>query len=466
MNLNPFFQTILVVDDEPRNIQIVSNNLKEISGIKILYAMNGHQALERVKSNPVDLILMDMMMPYMDGVTATLEMQKHPLYSKIPIIFLTAKHDEESLIKAFDAGAVDYISKPFLRRELIARVTTQLKLGRAQKKLSEELDTNKEILKQYKQIVDMSSLVTKTDITGKITYANDKFCETSGYKLEELLGKHHRIIRHPDTPDSLFKDMWSTITSKRPWNGIIKNRKKDGTDYIVDAVVSPILDINNNIVEYISLRKDITEIIQLQEEVESTQIELLMTLGFVGESRSKETANHVRRVAEYAKILAEAYGLESEQVHKLWLVSPMHDIGKIGIPDAILNKPSKLTDDEFETMKNHSQIGWSFFKNSSHPLLQCAAIVAKEHHEKWDGSGYPHGLKGENIHIFGRITAIADVFDALSVKRIYKDTWSMEEILNYFREERGKHFDPTIVDLMFENLDKFIRVQEQFKDEE
>lgn len=458
-------QTVLVVDDEPRNIQLVSNVLKEIEGIRILYATNGLQAIERVENNSVDLILLDMMMPVMDGLTTCEKLHENPVYSEIPIIFLTAKNDEESLIKGFEAGAVDYITKPFLRRELIARVSTQLKLHSAQQELSDELYTNKEILKQYRDIVDMSSLVLKTDHSGHITYANEKFCEISGYTRQELLGKHHTMIRHPDMPDSVLKEMWQTISSKKSWNGIIKNLKKDGSIYIVDSAISPILDIDGEIIEYIGLHKDITEIIQLKEEVEATQIELLMTLGYVGESRSKETANHVRRVAEYAKIIADAYGMEPHLAHHLWLVSPLHDIGKIGIPDAILNKPSKLTPDEFEIIKTHAEIGWSFFKNSSHPLLQSAAIIANEHHERWDGKGYPRGLQGDDIHIFGRITAIADVFDALAVKRVYKEAWQFEEILDYFKTERGKQFDPTLIDLMLENLDKFLAVRERFQDE-
>ena len=144
--------------------------------------------------------------------------------------------------------------------------------------------------------------------------------------------------------------------------------------------------------------------------------------------------------------------------------SPMHDIGKVAIPDAILNKPAKFDEHEREIMNRHSTIGYEMLKHSNRELLKTASIVAYEHHEKWDGSGYPRGLKGEEIHIYGRITAIADVFDALGSDRCYKKAWELDKILNLFKEERGRHFDPVLIDLFFENLDEFLKVRETFKD--
>jgi len=461
---NKVIPTLLVVDDEPRNIQVVSNVLKEIDDYHILYATNGEQALQRVEKNDIDLILLDMMMPLLDGLETCKRLKADSRYSAIPVIFLTAKNDEESLIKAFEAGAVDYISKPFLRRELIARVTTHLNLRLAQKKIALELSENKELLKQYKEIVDISSIVTKSDLNGNITYANDNFCSISGYSHDELIGKSHNIVRHPDFPVSFYKEMWSTIRKKRPWKGIVKNLTKEGNVYIVDAVISPILNSKDEIIEYISLRKDITPIVELKEEIEATQKELILMLGNVGENRSKETAAHVRRVAEYAKILAIEYGLSPSECEILWSTATMHDIGKVGIPYYILNKPGKLSDEEFEIMKTHAETGYSFFKNSSRRLLQAAAIVAYEHHERWDGLGYPRGLSGEDIHIFGRITAIADVFDALGTKRIYKRGWDIDEIVDYFKEQSGKQFDPRLVDFLLINIDKFLAINETYQD--
>lgn len=456
--------TLLVVDDEPRNIQVVSNVLKEITNCHILYATNGEQALHRVEKNDIDLILLDMMMPLMDGLETCKRLKSDARHSAIPVIFLTAKNDEESLIKAFEAGAVDYIAKPFLRRELIARVTTHLNLHITRKALSSELSENKELLKQYKEIVDLSSIVTKSAPDGSITYANDNFCKISGYTHDELIGKPHSIVRHPDVPPSFYKKMWETIQEKRPWQGIIKNVTKQGKIYTVDAVITPILNSKDEIIEYISLRKDITPIVELKEEIEATQKELILMLGNVGENRSKETAAHVRRVAEYAKILAAAYGLSTSECETLWATATMHDIGKVGIPDYILNKPDKLSEEEFEIMKTHAETGYSFFKNSSRPLLQAAAIVAYEHHERWDGLGYPRGIAGEDIHIFGRITAIADVFDALGTKRVYKRGWEIDEILEYFREQSGKQFEPKLVELLLKHVDQFLLINDTYQD--
>ena len=144
--------------------------------------------------------------------------------------------------------------------------------------------------------------------------------------------------------------------------------------------------------------------------------------------------------------------------------SPMHDIGKVGIPDSILNKNGKLDSAEWEVMKTHAQIGYEILRTSKREILQAAAIVSYTHHERWDGSGYPLGLKGEDIHIFGRITAIADVFDALTSERVYKKAWSLEEVLKLFNEEKGKHFDPNLIDVFMNNLDDILEIKEKFKD--
>lgn len=208
----------------------------------------------------------------------------------------------------------------------------------------------------------------------------------------------------------------------------------------------------------------LTEITNLNHEIENTQKEVVFTMGAIGESRSKETGNHVKRVAEYSKLLALYYGLDEKEAEMLKQASPMHDIGKVAIPDAVLNKPGRFDEAEREIMNTHAALGYEMLKHSNRPLLKTAAIVANEHHEKWDGSGYPKGLSGENIHIYGRITALADVFDALGSDRVYKQAWDDEKIFNLFKEERAKHFDPKLVDIFFEHLDEFLKIRETFKD--
>lgn len=212
------------------------------------------------------------------------------------------------------------------------------------------------------------------------------------------------------------------------------------------------------------VQEGLEEIKNLNQEIENTQKEVVFTMGAIGESRSKETGNHVKRVAEYSKLLALYYGLDEKEAELLKQASPMHDIGKVAIPDAILNKPGRFDENEREIMNTHAALGYEMLKHSNRPLLKIAAIVANEHHEKWDGTGYPKGLSGENIHIYGRITALADVFDALGSHRVYKKAWDDERIFNLFKEERGKHFDPKLVDIFFEHLDEFLKIRETFKD--
>lgn len=317
---------------------------------------------------------------------------------------------------------------------------------------------------EYEKAMYQSSIVSRTNLEGKITFVNKEFCKVSGYRENELLGQKHKILRHEDMKDEFFATLWETINLGKTWKGIIKNRSKKGKTYWVDTTVVPIRDKNDKIIEFMYIRNDLTELFELHEEIESTQKEIIYRMGEIGETRSDETGNHVKRVALYSRLLATLYGLDEEKTNLLFTASPMHDIGKVGIPDAILKKPEKLTDNEFEYMKKHAEIGYHILKGSKRKVLKAAAIVSHEHHEKWNGNGYPRGLKGEQIHIFGRITAVADVFDALASDRCYKKAWKDEKIFDFFAEEKGKSFDPNLVDLFFENKEKFIEIRDKYKD--
>jgi HD-GYP domain-containing protein (c-di-GMP phosphodiesterase class II) len=203
----------------------------------------------------------------------------------------------------------------------------------------------------------------------------------------------------------------------------------------------------------------------LLEEIDATQKELIHIMSIVGERRSAETGNHVKRVSAYTKLLAELYGMDEEEATLLGEASPMHDIGKIAIPDYILNKPESLNAEEWGIMKTHAELGYAMLKSSSRKLLKAAATVAHEHHERYDGTGYPRRLKGEEAHIYGRIVALVDVMDALSSKRVYKDAWKEEDIFQHLIEEKGKHFDPNLVEILIKNKEKFIAIREMLKDE-
>ena len=200
----------------------------------------------------------------------------------------------------------------------------------------------------------------------------------------------------------------------------------------------------------------------LNKGIEDTQKEIIFHIAETMECRSAETGGHVRRVAEYAKLLALKYGLGEEEAEMLKLASTPHDLGKIGIPDSILNKPGALTPEEYTIIKTHVYRGHDLLMSSSSPIIQAAALIVLLHHERWDGLGYPQGLKGEEIHIHGRIIGIADVFDALSNKRVYHEAWTWEAVFDHFREQRGKHFDPKLVDILLENQEAFKKIWSRY----
>lgn len=208
------------------------------------------------------------------------------------------------------------------------------------------------------------------------------------------------------------------------------------------------------------------ENVLLRDEIEGTQRDIVYMLGESIETRSKETGQHVRRVAEYARIIALGVGLTEKEAEVLRIAAPLHDFGKIGIPDDVLHKPGKLSDEEWEVMKTHAQIGQQMLGKSKREILQAAAMLAGHHHEKWDGTGYPAGLKGEDIHIYGRIGALADVFDALGSKRCYKEPWPMEQILTFIKDQRGTHFEPRLVDWVLGHVEELVKVKGLFPDDD
>jgi len=341
---------ILIVDDVSENIQVAMNILKE-ENYTFSFACDGEEALNLIKQEPFDLILLDIMMPKLDGYDVCRQAKLIPEVKDTPIIFLTAKNDVDAIAKGFEVGGIDYIIKPFHACELLARIKTHL-----------ELSYSKKCLKQQ-----YSELSLKKELQGE------------------------RLLR----------------------------------------------------------------------EVEENQREMIYVLMEVMESTSDETGKHIKRVAEISKLLAhytDYLTIDDENI--IFHAAPMHDIGKIAIPKEILHKPGKLTAEEFEIMKTHAEKGKEFLQNSKRKLLSAATIIAYEHHEKWDGTGYPRGLKGNNIHIYGRIIALADVFDALTHKRQYKNAWTIEESVNYIKSLSGVQFDPKLVTIFTNHLAEFIAIIE------
>ena len=430
---------------------------------------NGAEGLKLYEKKAFDIVITDIIMPEMNGVIMVRKIKE--LNSKQPIVITSASEESAHLLELINLGVAQFLLKPIkteqiisILSEVVTNIYNQRKVDELTVHLKQELLHQTTLLEQYKEIVDASTIVTKTNTYGKIIYANNLFCQKTGYSPDEVISKTHSLIRHPDMSKEFYQNLWAMILDKKIWNGTIKNIKKNGDNYITETTIKPILDEFGSILEFISISHDVTELYEINDEIWQTQHEMLSLLGEVGETRSQETGNHVRRVAKYSKLFAELYGLDEEQVRLVYSAAPMHDIGKIGIADAILLKPGKLDFDEYEVMKTHSSIGYDILKHSTRPLLQAAAIIALEHHEKWDGSGYPNAVSGDKIHIYGRIIALADVFDALSCERVYKKAWPIEKIIELIVSERGCHFDPTLVDLFMDNLEKFTEIAFKYKD--
>ncbi|MFC3151209.1 two-component system response regulator [Litoribrevibacter euphylliae] len=200
------------------------------------------------------------------------------------------------------------------------------------------------------------------------------------------------------------------------------------------------------------------------DELMRTRLQIIQRLGKAAEFKDNETGMHVMRMSHFSKVLGKAYGLTEEQAESLLQAAPMHDIGKIGIPDSIMLKPGKLTDEEFDVMKTHPQIGADILGEVDSDLLKLAKSVALTHHEKWDGSGYPNKLSGEDIPLEGRIVAVADVFDALTSKRPYKEPWSIDETMSFMKSQSGKHFEPKLIELLEEQLPAILEIRERWAD--
>ncbi|WP_415902476.1 two-component system response regulator [Neptuniibacter sp. QD29_5] len=357
-------KTILVVDDEPINIMVLSDLLK--SKYRVIAAKNGEQALSRANGEvKPDLILLDVMMPGMDGFEVCRELKQSTSTSAIPVIFVTAMNEEVDEMNGLEVGAVDYITKPISPAIVTARVETHLALKKAQ----DELACQNEILEKKVKI-----------------------------RTAEL-----------------------------------------------------------------SATQDIT----------------ILALASLAETRDNETGNHIRRTQYYVKALAEDLvqngffkeELTDENIDLIYKSAPLHDVGKVGIPDSILLKPGKLTEEEFSVMKSHPQIGADAIleaeagmSDRDNSFLRYAREISLTHHEKWDGTGYPYGLKENEIPLSGRLMAVADVYDALISKRVYKPAFDHEKAKSILLEGKSKHFDPDVIDAFLRQEKAFVEIAAQFKD--
>ncbi|MEW6505885.1 MAG: two-component system response regulator [Chloroflexota bacterium] len=358
--------TVLVVDDTPENLSLMSGLLKDIYKVKI--ANNGERALKVVSTGtPPDIILLDIMMPIMDGYETCRHLKTTPETKDIPVIFLTAKVEIEDEMKGFELGAVDYITKPISPPVVLARVKTHLEL---------------------KQVRDY-----------------------------------------------------------------LKNQ--------------------NEFLE--------AEVQRRTQEITAVQEVTILAMASLAETRDNDTGNHIRRTQFYVKVLAKklrkhprfSYFLDDDKIIDLLFKSaPLHDIGKVGISDHILLKPGRFTPEEFEIMKNHCALGRDAIiaaerrLGSELPFLSFAKEIAYSHQEKWDGTGYPEGLSGDDIPISGRLMAVADVYDALISRRVYKEGMPHEKAVKIICDNSGSHFDPDIVEAFVECANEFQMIAERYADTE
>jgi putative two-component system response regulator len=343
--------TILIVDDIPENIDILYGILKQDYNVKV--ALNAEDAFSVVYSkNPPDLILLDVMMPGMDGYEVCKRLKENKDSKNIPVIFITAKGEESDERKGFMLGGVDYITKPVKPLIVKARVKTQLTL--------------------------------------------------------------------------------------KNQNRILEEKVAERTN-----------DLNN------ALKK-----------IKTVSLETIHRLTNASEYKDQETGDHIKRMSNYTVEIAREMGVNENSIEQLLYAAPMHDIGKIGVPDHILLKPGPLDDDEWEIMKKHTEIGAKILEGSSSGFIKLGELIALTHHEKWDGTGYPGGLKGEEIPFESRIVAIADVFDALTSKRPYKEPFSIEKSFKIISEGRGSHFDPDVVDAFFRIKDIILKIKDRYQDKD
>lgn len=335
--------TILIVDDTPANIDVLKSVLAE--DYKIKAAINGPMALKILANQSVDLILLDIMMPDMDGYEVCGKIKSTPSLANIPVIFVTALNEIKDETKGLEVGAVDYLVKPVIPAIVRARVRNHLDLADQQKAIER----------------------------------------------------------------------------------IVKLRTK---------------------------------------ELEESQKAAISMLGEAGHYNDTDTGVHIWRMADYAAALAMAAGWKVEEAELLRLAAPMHDMGKVGIPDAILKAERRLTPEEMEIMKEHSKIGHKILSKSSTRLFKIAADVAMYHHEKWNGEGYPDGLKEDQIPQSARIVAIADVFDALTMKRPYKEAWSVEDAFALIKKDAGSHFDPHLAELFQGMEEELLKIKQRWDEQE
>lgn len=322
-------------------------------------------------------------------------------------------------------------------------------LGRSRVSLEEQ----KHFLGEYKRALEMGTCICVADREHRIVSVNQQFEQLLGYSSAQLEGQLVGRITSDAYCERCLRDA-EQFDRDAPSSRVVRFTAANGQDLQLSVACIGVRRLSGEIESIIMICQDLTESLRLSQDIVSTQRELLYMLGDVVENRSHETGQHVKRVADVSKFLALKAGVEPDTAEMIEMAAPMHDVGKVGIRDLVLHKAGVLDPSEFDEMKAHSSIGYSILGKVERPLIGLAAAIAHQHHERYDGSGYPNGLKGEEICLEARIVSVADVLDALFSARSYKEAWSEQRVLDYFREQQGRQFDPHLVDLLLEHWDE------------
>lgn len=462
MNRTP---SILVVDDEPRMCESIKY-LLEMENFEVQTVYTGTGALKFMENKHFDLFLMDMRLPEMDGFELMAKtFRREP---DAPVIVITGNASIDSATKALKMGAYDYLRKPFEPEDLIKNVKNALE----QKRLKDENKAITERLRQsekrYRTLVHNSpDMIYTLDAAGNFVFVNEAVERLLGYDSGELVGRPYKTIMNNGN-DISTEDLFN----ERRTGELVR---KDGTRCFVETSLAVVKDQNGLPSGCRGIDRDISDRKRLEEDLldsyrrlQDARVTTILGLARLAEYRDQDTGEHLERIREYARIICEAMSrqpkysdyITEEYIEDIYHSSILHDIGKVGIPDSILLKPGKLTKKEFEIIKRHSVIGGDALaaveaQIQGQSFLTLGKEIAYHHHEKWDGTGYPFGLQAEKIPLSARQVALADVYDALTSERTYKEAFSHEKSREIIISERGRQFDPDVVDAFLSREDDF-----------
>jgi response regulator RpfG family c-di-GMP phosphodiesterase len=488
--------TIIIADDEEEVHAMTRLVLSDYEfdglGLEFVSAYSGAETLQMMQAHPdTAMILLDVVMESDDAGLAVVRAIRREMNNPFVRIVLRTgqpgKAPETQVIASYDIN--DYKEKTELTaQKLYTTITSSLRTYRDMRIIEQNRRGLEMIIEASADLFEIQSLrkfahgvlmqlvsILQLDNSSAIFLGSAFTASRTDSQFEIIAGtgKYHDCIGQP-VQGTVSDDVWRHLTRAIEERRSFFEEDKY-TGFFASSTGHAHLMYLRGCRRLTSLDKYLITIfcanvstafknISLNNEIIDTQKEMIFTLGEVIESRSQETGNHVRRVAEFSHLLALKAGLGDEQASLLRLAAPMHDVGKVGIPDAILLKQARLNFEEYEKIKYHTEIGHQILKNSRREILEAAVVVASQHHERWDGKGYPRGLKGDQIHIFGRITALADVMDALLHRRVYKPAWHPDKVLEYIREKRGTQFDPHLANILLANSAAFIALNEKYPD--